>query len=149
MLPNSDVFFSGPGSGVLLKRRFFLYSVRPMRIVSGFEFRVASCVRSPTVREGRLRNTHRRNYENKSAADLQRINANQNKQNSSLSFLSAKIRVHPRLIFLMQVALPDGRASDTTVLPQRRPPSLRTATPGSDRGRALGARARSCGDGLA
>jgi hypothetical protein len=38
MLPSSEVFFSGPGSGVLLKRRFFLYSDKEaMRVVSDFQ----------------------------------------------------------------------------------------------------------------
>jgi hypothetical protein len=36
------LFFSGPGSGVLLKRRFFLYSAKPMDLVSGLRFEVSS-----------------------------------------------------------------------------------------------------------
>src|SRR5438045_1209372 len=42
MFPNSDVFSFGPGSGVLLKRRFFLYSAKPITLVSSFQFQVSS-----------------------------------------------------------------------------------------------------------
>src|SRR2546428_6325378 len=42
MLPNSEVFSCGPGSGVWLKRRFFLYSAKPMGLVSVFRFEVSS-----------------------------------------------------------------------------------------------------------